>query len=165
VTIGLLILPKVLAIFAQAVNGKLRSFGGGIALTESVFLEALFSMLLAPIMAVMQTRFVVTILAGRQVSWERQQREDATTGFVDAVRRHGGATLLGLVVGLGGLAIHAGILLVAYTGPGRAAAVDSFLDLEQPSQVRPRGARARAVPDTGGDRSPQGHRAPATLPG
>jgi len=97
VTIGLLILPKVLAIFAQAVNGKLRSFGGGIALTESVFLEALFSMLLAPIMAVMQTRFVVTILAGRQVSWERQQREDATTSFADAVRRHGGATLLGLV--------------------------------------------------------------------
>ena len=100
VTIGLLILPKVLAIFAHAVNGKLRSFGGGVALTESVFLEALFSMLLAPIMAVMQTRFVVTILAGRQVSWERQQREDATTSFADAVRRHGGATLLGVVWGL-----------------------------------------------------------------
>jgi membrane glycosyltransferase len=100
VTIGLLILPKVLAIFAHAINGKLRSFGGGVALTESVFLEALFSMLLAPIMAVMQTRFVVTILAGRQVSWERQQREDATTSFADAARRHGGATLLGVVWGL-----------------------------------------------------------------
>ena len=100
VTIGLLLLPKILAIFAHAVNGKLRSFGGGIAFTESVLLEALFSMLLAPIMAVMQTRFVLTILAGRQVSWERQQREDATTSLADAVRRHGGATLLGIGWGL-----------------------------------------------------------------
>ena len=99
-TLGLLLAPKLLAILAHAITGKLRKFGGFFALTASVLLEALFSMLLAPVMAVLQTRFVLTTLAGRKVSWESQQREDATTTFADALRRHGGTTVLGVAWGL-----------------------------------------------------------------
>jgi membrane glycosyltransferase len=99
-TIGLLLAPKLLAILAHALTGKLRKFGGLGPLTASVLLEALFSTLLAPVMAVLQTRFVLTTLAGRKVSWESQQRKDATTTFADALRRHAGTTALGIVWGL-----------------------------------------------------------------
>jgi membrane glycosyltransferase len=69
-------------------------------LTMSVLLEALFSMLLAPIMAVLQTRFVVSILSGRKITWAAQQRKDATTTLSEAVRRHGSSTALGILWGM-----------------------------------------------------------------
>ena len=99
VTLGMLLAPKLLAVVAQAASGKLSRFGGAGRLTASVLLEALFSMLLAPIMAVLQTRFVMSILAGRKITWAAQQRKDATTTLSDAVRRHGGSTALGIVWG------------------------------------------------------------------
>jgi membrane glycosyltransferase len=100
VTLGMLLAPKLLAIVAHAAKRRLHSFGGGVRLTFSVLLEALFSMLLAPIMAVLQTRFVLSILGGRKVTWAGQQRQDATTTLADAARRHGGTTALGLLWGL-----------------------------------------------------------------
>jgi membrane glycosyltransferase len=100
VTLGMLLIPKILAVLAQAARGKLSRFGGAGRLTLSVLLEALFSVLLAPIMAVLQTRFVVSILAGRKVTWAVQQRQDATTTLSDAVRRHGSSTALGIAWGL-----------------------------------------------------------------
>jgi membrane glycosyltransferase len=100
VTLGMLLSPKLLAILAHAARGKLRGFGGAVRLTMSVLLEALFSMLLAPVMAVLQTRFVLSVLAGRKVTWAGQQRQDATTTLSDAVRRHGGSTALGFVWGV-----------------------------------------------------------------
>ena len=100
VTLGMLLIPKILAVLAQAARGKLSRFGGAGRLTLSVLLEALFSVLLAPIMAVLQTRFVVSVLAGRKVTWAVQQRQDATTTLSDAVRRHGSSTALGILWGL-----------------------------------------------------------------
>jgi membrane glycosyltransferase len=100
VTLGMLFVPKLLAIVAQGARGKLQGFGGAARLAVSVLLEALFSMLLAPIMAVLQTRFVLSILAGRKVTWREQQRKDATTSFTNALHRHGGITVLGLLWGM-----------------------------------------------------------------
>ena len=54
------------------------------------------SAVLAPIRMLFHTRFVVTALAGRSVRWKSPPREDAETGWTEAMRRHGLHTLVGV---------------------------------------------------------------------
>ena len=56
-------------------------------------LEILLSSLLAPIRMVFHSRFVLTNLLGRTVSWRSQGREDAETSWREAIRHHGFDTL------------------------------------------------------------------------
>jgi membrane glycosyltransferase len=60
----------------------------------------IFSTLLAPVMALLQTRFVGAILLGRKVRWDTQERGESGTSFREAFRRHQVATLLGVGWGL-----------------------------------------------------------------
>jgi membrane glycosyltransferase len=97
-----LLAPKLLAYAASIVNArKRRAAGGGLALTNSVVLEILFSSLLAPVMMLMQTRFVLDILLGRDAGWAAQQRrgQDAPLGAI--ARQHLSHTLAGLALSLG----------------------------------------------------------------
>jgi membrane glycosyltransferase len=97
---ALLLLPKL---FSLAVHlrdpGRRAQFGGGIGLAASVILEMLFSALLAPVLAVLQTRFVAAILLGKNVRWESQERGEAGTTFREDFRRHRAGTVLGLAWG------------------------------------------------------------------
>ena len=89
VTGMILFLPKVLSILLIVFKGRnARAYGGIFKLSLSVFLEILLSSLLAPIRMTFHSRFVVQNLLGRTVTWRSQEREDAETGWWEAIRYH-----------------------------------------------------------------------------
>ncbi|MPZ42624.1 MAG: glucans biosynthesis glucosyltransferase MdoH [Betaproteobacteria bacterium] len=94
-TLSLLFLPKVLSMLIVMKDG-VRAYGGVLRLAASVFFEMIISALLAPIRMIFHTQFVTAALAGRSVQWKSPPREDVETTWSEALRRHGGQTLLGI---------------------------------------------------------------------
>jgi membrane glycosyltransferase len=76
-------------------NGA-RSFGGVLRVALSVLAEMFVSALLAPIRMIFHAQFVTAAFAGRSVQWKSPPREDVETAWSEALRRHGGQTLLGI---------------------------------------------------------------------
>lgn len=95
-TAMVLFLPKILSVVLIWIKGA-GAFGGRTRLTFSMILEALSSMLLAPVRMLFHTGFVVTALAGLRAQWKSPPREDAETTWTEALQRHGLHTLLGVV--------------------------------------------------------------------
>jgi membrane glycosyltransferase len=94
---GLLILPKLLSLLLLLRDPeRAAELGGRLRLALGLVLETLFSTLLAPVLALLQTQFVLSILMGKKVLWESQQRGEAGTTFREAWQRHGAASLLGV---------------------------------------------------------------------
>jgi membrane glycosyltransferase len=97
----ILFLPKLLSILLIVVKSRTAKLYGGVArLTLSVLLEILFSSLLAPVRMVFHSRFVVQNLLGRTVTWRSQGRQDAETGWREALRHHGFDTLFASAWGI-----------------------------------------------------------------
>jgi membrane glycosyltransferase len=95
--LGLLFVPKLLSLLLQLRNRETRAaFGGGGKFALSVLLEMAASTLLAPVLAFLQTHFVVGILMGKNIKWDAQDRGEAQTTFGEAVKRHWPSTLLGV---------------------------------------------------------------------
>jgi membrane glycosyltransferase len=96
-----LLLPKVLATVLVLLDPALRrGFGGALRLSVSVLLEQIFSVLLAPAMMLFHTTFVITTFAGRSVGWDVQERGDRGIGLLEALRRHAGHLLIGVIWGV-----------------------------------------------------------------
>jgi membrane glycosyltransferase len=91
----LLLLPKFLGLvnFARSRNG-LSSIGGPLKAIGSVFLEIMFSMLLAPILMVFYTKFVLAALTGVNVNWGPQKRGEERASWPELLRLHGAQTLV-----------------------------------------------------------------------
>jgi len=90
--------PKLLALSLRLWSTRAaRRFGGRIALISSFIAEAIFSTLLAPVMMLFHTTFVIAILAGNAVGWPAQARGDRGMPWRQALQRHIGHVLLGLV--------------------------------------------------------------------
>ncbi|MGH8195191.1 MAG: glucans biosynthesis glucosyltransferase MdoH [Woeseiaceae bacterium] len=101
VTLSILFLPKVLALLALVFEPRRwRLFGGPLRAAVSVILETLFSMIVAPVLMLFQSKFVTAILLHRNVGWPTQQRLDRVTTFGEAVRAHGSQVALGIAAGL-----------------------------------------------------------------
>jgi membrane glycosyltransferase len=99
-TLAVLLLPKVLGSVAAIRDRKMRGeFGGAIRLLTSLFVEQLFSMLLAPTMMLFHSTFVVQTLAGRSVSWDAQTRSERGVTLREAFRRQRWHLALGLAWG------------------------------------------------------------------
>jgi membrane glycosyltransferase len=98
VTMGMLLLPKLLALgLVLSQRSRRRSFGGAWRLVGSALVEILFATLLAPVLMVQQSMAVVGTLLGRSVGWSGQQRCAGMQALAAVVRRYGPITLLGLV--------------------------------------------------------------------
>ena len=93
-TATLLFLPKFSAVLLIWIRGA-REYGGVRRLLDSVVAEILYSSLLAPIRMLFHTQFVARALSGWNVTWKSPARDDAHTGWGEALRRHGWQTLLG----------------------------------------------------------------------
>lgn len=95
----MLMLPKGLSLvrWLTVARRSAADFGGPWKLTLSVLAETVFSVLIAPVLAMLHSRFVLGTLLGRKVEWSTQDRGDAETSWGTAVRRHLGITTLGLV--------------------------------------------------------------------
>ncbi|MBL8699831.1 MAG: glucans biosynthesis glucosyltransferase MdoH [Alphaproteobacteria bacterium] len=97
-TACLLWLPKVLIVaWAIIRRDTRRAFGGAFTLLASAVAEVLLSAVMAPIMMLFHTAFVVQILAGRSVGWPAQPREDQRVAWSLAARRHFAHVVLGLL--------------------------------------------------------------------
>ncbi len=106
VTTLLLFLPKLLAL-VLSLRAPAPAYGGRLALTASVVLETLFSALLAPVMMLFHSLFVLGILAGRAVGWPPQARGDRGMPWALALGRHAGQVALGT----------AAVLVMGYWAP------------------------------------------------
>jgi len=98
-TMTLLFLPKALALLdLRSRREDLADFGGRRKLLPGVALESLIFTLLAPVLMLFHTWFVILTLAGSKVSWGAQLRErGAAHAWVEPVVAHGGQTVLGLI--------------------------------------------------------------------
>ncbi len=98
ITMGMLFLPKILAMVTMLASPvKRRGFGGAARLIGSTLIELVFSVLLAPIMMFQQTQAVLNTLLGRKVTWKGQRRGDGVEGWSDAAANYGAISLMGVV--------------------------------------------------------------------
>jgi membrane glycosyltransferase len=74
-----------------------RFFGGPLRLASGVLTESVVSALLAPIRMLFHTQFVAGALTGGALGWKSPPREDTETDWSEALRRHGGHSLLGIL--------------------------------------------------------------------
>lgn len=169
VTLGLLFVPKLLGLLLALVDGpRRRALGGGPRLLLSALLETLYSALLAPIMMVLHSWFVISILLGTSIEWKPQRRTAGASAFGAAARAFFWPTLIGLVAAAGTwiatpflfwwlLPVTAGLILsipLALLGAserlGEAAARARLLlvreDSEPPAVVRELDSRPLLLP-------------------
>ena len=99
-TATLLFLPKILSVLLIWVQGAKR-YGGRLQVVLSMLMEMVFSALLAPVRMLFHSRFVAAAFLGWEMHWKSPPRGDAETSWRDALRKHGGHTLLGLAWGVG----------------------------------------------------------------
>ena len=87
-----LFLPRGLALISTMRDRRERlHFGGERALAASGIAECLFSMLIAPVLALAHTQSVISILMGRTTGWTSQARGDRGTSLREAILRHAGS--------------------------------------------------------------------------
>jgi len=99
-TMSIVFAPKLAGVAQVLRSARLRSdYGGGGRVLLSTGIELLFSFVLAAIMAVAQSIFVLGLAAGRAVQWDAQLRDSRALPWREAVRGLWPQTLLGLVVG------------------------------------------------------------------
>lgn len=97
-TAGLLLLPKLMGVLLALVQRR-AAFAGVRRLLAGALMETLFAILIAPLMMVFHSYFVICVLVGRKVNWEAQAREGRMVPWREAVRHTQVATLLALVWG------------------------------------------------------------------
>ncbi len=176
-TMSVLFLPKLLAMLLVVVRRRTRLFGGLGPLVASVTLECLVSALLAPVRMLFHTMFVVSVLAGRKISWGPQVRGDGGTSWRQALHHHLAGTVVAAVWGGLVYAMNPGYfwwlmpIIAAWllaipvsvwssrTGPGRAARrLKLFMtpeEIDQPpllrsfEQMRVRPAARQCTPTRG----------------
>ena len=95
VTGVMLLLPKFLGMFLAVIRHR-RSFGGVGRLLLSGVLEIGFSVVVAPLLMMYHTRFVVSVLIGHDIRWDPQTRGDRAVSWREAAHKTVGITGVGL---------------------------------------------------------------------
>ena len=110
ICMAVIMLPKFLSLIDLANDWPRRKqFGGLLNATGGVICETIFSTLHAPLLMLWHTRFVITNIAGISVGWMTQKRNADGTGWLYAVQRHWGHTLIGLAWGCFTLELDPGL--------------------------------------------------------
>jgi membrane glycosyltransferase len=100
ITMGMLLMPKLLGLLIAAANGpRRRGYGGLRRLTQSALVEIVLSVMLAPVMMFQQTQAVLNTLLGRKVTWKAQRRGGGEETWADAIANYGAITVMGTVWG------------------------------------------------------------------
>ncbi|HSR11473.1 MAG TPA: glucans biosynthesis glucosyltransferase MdoH [Thermodesulfobacteriota bacterium] len=98
--IVLLFSPRVLALLLiLRRRAKRDAFGGGGKAVVSVILETLFAFVLAPMIMMFKTQFVISTLLRHKTQWAGQRRGGQETGFGEAMSAHKWQTVIGLAAG------------------------------------------------------------------
>ncbi|HAG96478.1 MAG: glucans biosynthesis glucosyltransferase MdoH [Pseudomonadales bacterium] len=97
-TAALLFLPKVMGLLIGLTRNS-DEYGGRLKLFTSAILEAVFAVLIAPLMMMFHSYFVLAILLGTKVNWNAQPREGRTLSWQETLRKTGPLSVLALVWG------------------------------------------------------------------
>ncbi len=116
-TLGLLFLPKILAILdLTRWPGAVRAFGGWSRVVGGVLLETAAFTLIAPVLMLFHTKFIALTLLGRGVAWITQRRgQDGEPDWREVILTHSGQTVLGLL--WGGFAVWVNPGLAVWMAP------------------------------------------------
>ena len=97
-TLGLLFLPKILALLdVRSRPREVAAFGGRRRLVAGMLFETLLSTLFAPVLMLFHTKFIVLTLCRRSVGWKTQRRgRDGESDWSESVFTHAGHTALGV---------------------------------------------------------------------
>jgi membrane glycosyltransferase len=111
-TMGLLVLPKLLAYLALISPREDRtSFSGSIRVFGGILSETLLSALIAPSMMIFQSKAVAEILLGRDAGWQVQHRSGGEVARHEIYRKLAVPTLCGVLMGLSAFAVSIPLLL------------------------------------------------------
>jgi len=94
-TAVILFLPKVLGL-ALAMLRRRRSFGGVLRLAGGGAVEFTFSVVVAPVMMMYHSAFVLAILFGRTVPWGAQDRDGRSVSWREALVQTASTVVVGL---------------------------------------------------------------------
>ena len=84
---GMTFTPRVMGLLDVITSArKRRAYGGGWRAFGAGLVEIVFSMLLAPVIAVAQSIFIVGLFLGRQITWNGQNRDGHAISFAEAWR-------------------------------------------------------------------------------
>lgn len=100
-TFVLLFSPKILSLIDLLFDReRRRGFGGFLNAATGSLVETFFSALIAPVMMLFHTQFVIWNLIGKTVGWSTQRRGAQGTSWDEAISVHGMQTLIGLGLGI-----------------------------------------------------------------
>ena len=97
ITMLLLFLPRIMALLTTL--PRVRLHGGLGPLLISTILETLLSVLMAPVLMLFHTLFVLQTLLGIQIHWTTQNRSDNGLSVGHCLRFYGWMSFLGFVTG------------------------------------------------------------------
>jgi len=98
-TMVILFTPKVLGFISYLLNNKLRKNAGGFfRLVLSFILEVVLSALIAPVMMLIHSGAVLSILLGNDSGWNPQRRDDGSLPIKSLIYRHRWHMLTGTVL-------------------------------------------------------------------
>jgi len=115
-TMVILFTPKTLGFISYMLNGKLRKPAGGfIILTFSFMLEVILSALVAPIMMLIHSGAVISILLGQDSGWNPQRRGDGSLPVKYLIYRHRWHMTFGILLTI--VAYFNSLALLAWLSP------------------------------------------------
>jgi membrane glycosyltransferase len=111
-TMGLLIVPKLLAWILLATQRQARKqFGGWIRTLAGLVIETFLSGLIAPVMMIFQSTAVGEILLGHDAGWQVQRRDDGGVPRRELIRKYALPTSIGLAMALSAYVVSLPLLL------------------------------------------------------
>jgi membrane glycosyltransferase len=111
-TMGLLIVPKILAWILLATQRQNRKqFGGWFRTLGGLVIESFLSGLIAPVMMIFQSTAVGEILLGRDAGWQVQRRDDGGVPRRELIRKYALPTSIGLAMALSAYVVSLPLLL------------------------------------------------------
>jgi membrane glycosyltransferase len=111
-TMGLLIVPKLLAWVLLATQSRHRKqFGGWFRTLAGLVIETFLSGLIAPVMMIFQSTAVGEILLGRDAGWQVQRRDDGGLPRRELIRKYAFPTFFGLAMALSAYVVSLPLLL------------------------------------------------------
>src|SRR5436190_1929825 len=111
-TMGLLIVPKLLAYILLATQTRSRKkFGGALLVFAGLVIETLLSGLIAPVMMIFQSTAVGEILLGRDAGWQVQRRDDGELPLRELIRKYALPTFFGVAMAASAYAVSLPLLL------------------------------------------------------
>jgi membrane glycosyltransferase len=111
-TMGLLIVPKLLAYLLLLTQSRNRKkFGGALLVFAGLVIETVLSGLIAPVMMIFQSAAVGEILFGRDAGWQVQRRDDGELPTQVLIRKYALPTFFGVAMAASAYAVSLPLLL------------------------------------------------------